>query len=136
VRSAFVLHGSVSEAEGVSREEAASWLSRFQPDQADGEIECVPEDTMFPVRVPLACTHSAERIGWLVVGPRPDGSIPGDDERETLAAVAEPIAASTRIVVKREEQERMVAEALATQRRRIEELEARLGSPPPAAARA
>jgi hypothetical protein len=42
-------------------------------------------------------------IGALLVGPRPDGSAPGKDEREALAEIADPIARAVRIVRLREE---------------------------------
>ncbi|RZI61344.1 MAG: hypothetical protein EOP94_00845 [Zymomonas sp.] len=65
----------------------------------------------FPVSVPLRVEYQQMEIGALLVGPRPDGSAPGKDEREGLAEIADPIARAIRIVRLREEtQHRLVSE--------------------------
>jgi hypothetical protein len=56
----------------------------------------------FPVSIPLRVEYQRAEIGSLLVGPRPDGSAPGKDEREALAEVADPIARAVRIVRLRE----------------------------------
>ncbi|HEY0312182.1 MAG TPA: hypothetical protein VGC56_06765 [Allosphingosinicella sp.] len=78
----------------------------------------------FPLVVPLRIGHQQAEIGTLLVGPRPDGSAPGKDEREALAEIADPIARAIRIVATREARE---AQAEARQRlheTRFAELEA------------
>ncbi len=60
-------------------------------------------------------------IGALLVGPRPDGSAPGKDEREALAEIADPVARAVQIVLTREARE---AEA---ERERTEMLESLAG---------
>ena len=101
---------------------------------------CEPSDRLFPLRVPLVpSSDDEEPIGYLLVGPRPDGSIPSKDEQKALAGVSEPIARAIRTVIKREAREQKVAELIAANARRIEELEALLGggsSLPASAARA
>ena len=67
-----------------------------------------------------------EPIGYLLVGPRPDGSIPSRDEQKALKEVQESIARAIRTVIKREARERQVADLIADNARRIEELEALL----------
>jgi hypothetical protein len=65
-------------------------------------------------------------LGYILVGRRPDGSIPSKDERKALADVAEPIARAVRNVVKRVAYERKLESLIQSNTRRIEELEARL----------
>ena len=69
-----------------------------------------------------------EPIGYLLVGPRPDGSIPSRDEQKALAEVQESIARAIRTVIKREARELQVAELITANARRIEALEALLAA--------
>ena len=76
-----------------------------------------PSDRLFPIRVPLVPSSDEEApIGYLLVGPRPDGSIPSRDEQKALAGVSEPIARAIRTVIKREAREAQVAELIAETR--------------------
>lgn len=89
----------------------------------DGETVAARGDggADFPVSVPLRVEYRRVEIGALLVGPRPDGSAPGKDEREALAEIADPIARAVRIVRLREEtqhrQESELAEFRAALRR-------------------
>ncbi len=71
----------------------------------DGETvaACGDDGADFPVSVPLRVEYQRMEIGALLVGPRPDGSAPGKDEREALAEIADPVARAMRIVRLREE---------------------------------
>jgi hypothetical protein len=71
-------------------------------------------DGDFPLAVPLRIGHQQAEIGTLLVGPRPDGSLPGKDEREALAEIADPVARAVRIVAMREEREAARAQQIAT----------------------
>jgi hypothetical protein len=83
--------------------------------------------------VPLIpSSDDEEPIGYLLVGPRPDGSIPSRDEQKALREISESIARAVRTVIKREAREAELAAVIADNARRIEALEARLGSPAPA----
>jgi hypothetical protein len=62
-------------------------------------------DGDFPIAVPLRIGHQEAEIGTLLVGPRPDGSLPGKDEREALAEIADPVARAIRIVLLRDARE-------------------------------
>lgn len=131
VRAAIVVEGTVREVSGMPGEEAAAWLGGFNPQPiSDEKVEVDRQDPTFPVRVPLCSGAAHPCLGWLLVGPRPDGTPLGEDERETLVEIADPIARAVRIVMKRDTQEREVADLLDAHRRRIEELEARLGDCP------
>ena len=84
---------------------------------------------MFPFRIPLVPSSDREEpIGYLLVGPRPDGSIPSRDEQKALKEVSESIARAIRTVIKREAREHEVAEpSKATPRIDSLEAPARLG---------
>ena len=68
-----------------------------------------------------------EPIGYLLVGPRPDGSIPSREEQKAIVEVSEDIARAIRTVIKREAREAQVLDLIADNSRRIEALEALLG---------
>ena len=129
VRGAAVINGAVFRARDVSIEEVEAWkASRVGHDFATDH--CDPADRMFPVRMPLipSSDEDAATIGYILVGPRPDGSIPSRDEQKALAGVAEPIARAVRTVIKREAREGQVSDLIAANARRIDELEAMLGA--------
>lgn len=66
-RAALVAADSVVAAEGADRSDAG-------------------DAALFPVRLPLRCPFAGVR-GWLLIGPRPDGSLYGKDETEAVEAV-------------------------------------------------
>ena len=61
-------------------------------------------DPLFPVRVPLN-GDGVGFVGWLLIGPRPDGSFYGREERAALRDIADPIARALVIAVEREHRE-------------------------------
>jgi len=125
-RLAVLLDGSVAAARGISTKAVAAWLKEFDPATCQDDV-CASSDRTFPIRVPLQTkSREGEWIGWLLVGPRPDGSILSKDEQRALVEVSDPITMAIRIASGREERERMLES-------RIEALEARL-SPKPAKA--
>ena len=128
VRSAALIQGQVLRTRGVEPEMVDGWRSTRQGSDY-AEDMCDPSDRLFPIRVPLIPGADEQPIGYLLVGPRPDGSIPSRDEQKALADVSEPIGRAVRTVLKREERERSVAQLISTNTRRIEQLEARLASP-------
>jgi hypothetical protein len=127
VRGAIAVGGDIQQVFGVSREEAKLWLAGFTSGPAPHTAVCDPADPLFPVRVPLRTRQNGTCLGWLLIGPRPDGTQVSGDEREALDEIADPVARAIHIVVKRDRQEGEVAALLAEQMRRIEALEARLG---------
>jgi hypothetical protein len=127
-RLSVLLDGSVAAARGISTEAVTDWLEEFDP-AACGEDVCASSDRTFPIRVPLQTKSSeGERIGWLLIGPRPDGSILSKDEQRALVDVSNPIAMAIRIASRRELRER-------TLEGRIKALEARMPSKPMKSAR-
>ncbi|HTU11507.1 MAG TPA: hypothetical protein VMG08_11495 [Allosphingosinicella sp.] len=76
----------------------------------------------FPVSVPLRVEYQRMDIGALRVGPRPDGSAPGKDERDALAEIADPIARAVRIVRLREAKQHRQESEMAELRASLERL--------------
>jgi hypothetical protein len=127
VRSSIIVNGCVFSVRGLGHDEVESWrTSKFAQDYKS-DI-CEPSDRLFPIRVPLVPSSDEEEpIGYLLVGPRPDGSIPSREEQKALTEVSEDVARAIRTVIKREAREARIAELIADNSRRIEALELLLG---------
>ncbi|HEX6785282.1 MAG TPA: hypothetical protein VF098_11615 [Sphingomicrobium sp.] len=135
VRSAAIVNGCVLRSRGISIDEVEAWRTSAFAQDYKRDI-CEPSDKLFPIRVHLVPSSDKEEpIGYLLVGPRPDGSIPARDEQKALKEVSESIARAIRTVIKREARESQVAELIASNARRIEALEALLAVPPAIAGR-
>jgi hypothetical protein len=127
VRSSAIVNGCVLRARGLAVDEVEEWRRTSFAQDYKSDI-CEPSDRTFPIRVPLIpSSDNEEPIGYLLVGPRPDGSIPSRDEQKALKEVSESIARGIRTVIKREAREQVVADLIADNARRIEALEALLG---------
>lgn len=99
-RCAVVVEGAVAASRHVPAAELDQWLRDWTPTAHEG-LDCVRADPLFPMRVPLEA-DGCGRVGWLLLGPRPDGSFYGKDEREALDEIADPIARAIAIVQQRE----------------------------------
>jgi hypothetical protein len=129
VRSAMIVNGQILRARGISVDEVKAWRSSSFAEDYTSDI-CEASDRVFPIRVPLVPSSGDEApVGFLLVGPRPDGSVPSRDEQKALAGVAEPIGRAIRTVIKREAHEREMAELIEANTQRIERLEALLAVP-------
>lgn len=84
-RSALLVGRRMVAANGVSNSEVRNWAkaSLSNPDDVPGTV---PGDPLFPVRLALHCPFSG-KAAWLLLGPRPDGSLYGRDDLEALGAV-------------------------------------------------
>jgi hypothetical protein len=130
VRSAMIVNGNVLRVRGLTLEEAEAWRSSKFADDYASDI-CEASDKIFPIRVPLVPSSGDEApVGFLLVGPRPDGSVPSRDEQKALAGVSEPIGRAIRTVIKREAHERQMTQLIEANTQRIEQLEALLGAGP------
>jgi hypothetical protein len=127
VRSAAIVHGRVTNVHNVTVEEVERW--RESPEASNiADENCETKDKLFPVRLSLVPSSGDEApIGFVLVGPRPDGSIIGKDEQKTLSDVSETIARAIRNVIRREEQEAKIIEMITVQSRRLDEMEAAFG---------
>ncbi len=127
IRGALIVNGCVMRAAGLSTDDVENWRTSgvAQDYKTDS---CEPRDRQFPIRIPLVPSSDREEpIGYLLVGPRPDGSIPSRDEQKALKEVSESIARAIRTVIKREAREQDVAQLIADNATRIESLERLLG---------
>ena len=77
----------VAAVRSISGEDAVAWLA------ATAAPDAPARDSLFPAVWRLA-GEGEPASGLLVLGPRPDGSLLGKDERETLGAIAEPAGGS------------------------------------------
>ena len=125
MHAAAIIDQGVFRARGLSKEKVEEWRDQT-PGWDCADDLCVSADKLFPLRLPLRPGDGEEPLGFILVGRRPDGSIPSKDERKALAEVAEPIARAIRNVVKRVAQERRMESLIESNARRIAELEARL----------
>jgi hypothetical protein len=131
VRSAVMVDGDLLRARGIGPDEVEAWRSSRSAQDYRSDI-CEPSDRLFPIRVPLIPSSDEEApIGYLLVGPRPDGSVPSREEQKALGGVSESVARAIRTVIKREAHEREVLDSIAGANRRIDEIEAMLRSTSP-----
>jgi hypothetical protein len=119
-RVAVLLDGKVAAGRGLAAGAAVPGL----PDEA-AEMIVDHEDPLFPLRIPLTSGHRADDapVGWLLLGPRPDGSLYGKDELDALHAIVDPVARAVRIVQLREAREHESRAGAARHGRRIKALE-------------
>jgi hypothetical protein len=94
-------------AHNISPDDIGAWRQAWRPSSGEHTLDCERRDPLFPMRVRL-CIESGdepETVGWLLLGPRPDGSFFGKDEREALAHIAGPVARAIHIAQLRERRE-------------------------------
>jgi hypothetical protein len=98
---AVVLVGEdVAHADGVEPDHLQVWRAHWTPPTTNG-LHSARKDPVLPLRIALAA-DGVGQIGWLLLGPRPDGSFYGRDERKALALIADPIARALSISTTRE----------------------------------
>jgi hypothetical protein len=128
VRAAMIVNGCVLSVRDLSVEEVEAWRTSVFAQDYKRDI-CEASDRLFPIRVPLVPSSDKEEpIGYLLVGPRPDGSIPSHQEQKALKDVSEDIARAIRTVIKREAREAEIASLITDNSRRIEALETLIGT--------
>lgn len=89
----------------------------WRPEAGEAGLKLDRGDPVWPLRLALPA-GGGTISGWLLLGPRPDGTLPGKDEREALEAIAEPVGRAIRVAQRRGAQEAAAAE-------RFQRLEAR-----------
>ena len=111
VHDAIVVDGELLCARDVPTETVTAWMAGWIP--ADGEhLDCAKSDPLFPMRVPLSA-DGVGTIGWLLLGPRPDGSFYGKDEREALAEIAAPVTRAIAVARQRTNEKRGIETRIA-----------------------
>lgn len=127
IRGAALIGGRVMRARHTEIADVEAWLQSEQGFTCAEQI-CESSDRTFPVRLPLVPSSDEEApIGFILVGPRPDGTVISKDEQKTLINVSEAIARAIRTVMKREIHEQRIEGLIGSNARRIAELEERLG---------
>ncbi len=121
VRGAVVLEEDVRQTVGVTESEVQRWYEEHRPQEDRHVLDCVPEDRLFPLRLEIETTAGA--FGWLLIGPRPDGSIAGKDEQEALRKIAQNLGRSVKIVLSRDDQRQEVLKLIEEQSRQIDRIE-------------
>jgi hypothetical protein len=111
-RMTVILNGKIAAIRGISPEAVENWLANFDPKTCRNEL-CSVGDTLFPIRVPLQTKSEGEGIGWLFIGPRPDGSLLSKDEQNALEEVAGPITRAIRVVTRRDQREQILLQRIA-----------------------
>lgn len=102
-RAAMIAGAKLIDARHVPAPEARQWWSSWIPATHDG-IDCDRSDQLFPVRVPLEAEGHG-RVGWLLLGARPDGSMFGKSEFDVIEEIAEPVARAIEVSMLRAERE-------------------------------
>jgi hypothetical protein len=123
-RTAIVIDRAIVGVHGIEAHDARTWIRQWRPDP-DGLFERDPGDRMFPVRMALRCPFGSVR-GWLLLGPRPDGSLYGQDELEALAEIAPPLRRALLAARHREQEKAREAKRRRAVARMIGELSARI----------
>jgi hypothetical protein len=120
-RLALIMGSSIIALRDTDAATVDSWRGRWTPG-AGTALDCDRTDPDFPLRIPLAM-EGEPTFGWILLGPRPDGSFYGRDEREALAAIADPVARAITIVAQREATETIHMQTTTRLSARIEQLE-------------
>lgn len=102
-------------AHGASLPEIRAWLRAAGSELVGQQLLRGEGGDLFPLRLPLTVADHGRRntVGWLLLGPRPDGSYYVKDELDTLAEVAEPVARALQITRIRHARERAQENKLA-----------------------
>jgi hypothetical protein len=109
---------ALAHAEGLPANGIAERLAGELPaDPSPGVIRA--DDPELPLRLPLI-TRTGATVGWLALGPHPDGSFYGKDDRKALEELAPPLARALSLSIERarrdaerEAERRALAERLA-----------------------
>lgn len=88
----------------------------WRPETNDAGMSLDRRDPEWPLRLALPAGGGTV-AGWLLLGPRPDGTLPGKDERQALEAIAGPVGRAIRVAQRREQD-------AAVTRARLDRLEA------------
>jgi len=120
-RTALLVDGKPVAFRGIAKTSVHRWLSQWKAPNSIDLIDC-DDDRDFPVRMALHCPFGKNR-GWLLLGPRPDGSVYGTDDLDALAAIVPPLQRTIFSVVEREKERRIAKAGLDRLAARISHLE-------------
>lgn len=120
----------IAGARSISGVAVESWQAGWQS-TSQHTLQCDRSDALFPLRARLCIETSdkPETIGWLLLGPRPDGSLFGKDEREAIEFVAGPVARAIHIAQIRERRDARAEQRLSAVETMVERIAASLEAP-------
>lgn len=121
-RLALVVDGHPVALLNITPGKVAAWLKSHRGNGQPIE-RCDRDDREFPLRVPLAFDCEAPS-GWLLLGPRPDNSFYGIDERNALDEIAGPVSRAIRVVLGRDLAASAIDRRIAAIERTIKQLRA------------
>lgn len=104
-RMVLLVDGKLAGTQGISAASARRLLRGWTPPQRDDVRLSRNDNDPFPLRLALRCPLGRDR-GWLLLGPRPDGSFYGSDDIEALTEIAPPLQRTLFSVAEREVSER------------------------------
>lgn len=119
---ALVLAGggsAVEAAVGLSRADADRWAATHGP-SLPGWTAASPADPQFPLTVPLPALAGAPPERWLLLGPRPDGTLPSPDDRKAIRKLATPLARALYAAAHREARDARLHEEIDALRARVD----------------
>lgn len=99
-RGAILLGNRLLAVHDVKKTEVTAWRKDHPLAAAAPGVVRDGDDPLFPVRVALGADGCGQ-VGWLLLGPRPDGTMFGKDESEVLADLADPLARALAIAATR-----------------------------------
>jgi hypothetical protein len=131
---ALVVGDELLAARDIDVDAVRVWLAAGGvPIGGEGQLRIDRDDPLFPLRVPLY-SDSVGLAGWLLLGPRPDGSFYGKDERDTLLAIAEPVARAVAVTRHRQDSRNERSREIGGIISRVTALELQRAGPAPLAA--
>ena len=107
-------HWTVGYRSGGEDDAMRQWLTDYPRSHDASAIEIDRGDRLFPLRVPLIARPAgeAEAIAWLLVGPRPDGSVQDRDARETLGEIGPEIGRALHVIAARRRRNQVIIDVL------------------------
>jgi len=124
-RAALVVDNAVLAATGLQPRQVRAWFGRAAISAKDHLALREPADALFPVRMVMCCSSGSVR-GWLLLGPRPDGSLPGKHEFAALESVVPALRQALLATKDREDAQKRERRRFRAMNRRIDELSRRV----------
>lgn len=126
VRAAVLVDGAVVRACGVPPRQVHMWSARMIEAEPGRLRERDADDLLFPIRTPLRCPFGTVR-GWLLLGPRCDGSVSRRNEIAALEAVRPALRQALFTAKARDDQKRRERGMFQAMSRRLDDLSQRVG---------
>lgn len=124
--AAVIINGRTAACFRVSTKELREWLRSAQLDEQK-DLHCHRADGLFPLRLPLRSGKMAQSVvGWILLGPRPDGSMYSRDERQALLDIEESIARAVEVARQRHQAAAADRRWKSRQEKRLQVLEDRI----------